>query len=78
MNNDNQEEQKILIARKNITKYHHKIRDFEILISQYKDLIKREYEVIRQTCQHNWVRERERCMYGETYTVCTKCRLLYS
>ena len=30
-------------------------------------------EEIQNTCKHNWIHERERCMYGETFIYCDKC-----
>ena len=30
-------------------------------------------EEIQNICKHNWIHERERCMYGETFIYCDKC-----
>jgi len=35
--------------------------------------IKDKILVIQKNCDHNWTAEQECCMYGETFTVCSKC-----
>jgi hypothetical protein len=62
-------------AREHIDNYHIKIRDLKAEIKQYEENISNQYQIIRDTCTHNWVREREPVPYGELCIVCTRCYL---
>jgi hypothetical protein len=35
--------------------------------------IKDKILAMQQKCNHNWEIEQECCMYGETFTLCSKC-----
>lgn len=62
----------------------------EILLKEYnqaltnyelkkKELQNIEEKIISCCCDqgHEWIRETETCMYGETFMVCKKCGVLY-
>lgn len=63
-------------ARTEINNYYGKIRELKADIKQYESNISDQYQIIRDTCTHNWVREREPIPYGELYIVCTRCNLI--
>ena len=69
------EETIISQARQEIENYRLQIRELKAEIKQCEDQIDDQYQIIRDTCTHNWVREREPIPYGELYIVCTKCNL---
>ena len=59
-----------------------KQRDYEEKIVIIKELIKSTNSKIAQKCKeknngHQWIREREDCMYGSRFTVCKNCRVDY-
>ena len=71
------EEDIIKDAMLEIKKLNSKIRDLNNEIKENKQLIKEQYRIIKNTCTHNWIRQREPIQYGELYTTCTKCGLHY-
>lgn len=51
-------------------------------IAQIKTLVKETNKNIAKRCEekhkkHKWIRERENCMYGSTFTICENCRIDY-
>ena len=51
-------------------------------IAQVKMLVKETNRNIAKRCEekhnnHKWIRERENCMYGSTFTICANCRIDY-
>ena len=51
-------------------------------IQEIKNQIKETNRYIAKKCKnkngdHEWISERENCMYGEKYTLCKKCRVDY-
>ena len=63
-------------ANMNIEFYKSEITRYEQKIYLCNKFIKREYDRIRNTCTHEWTREKEHIPYGEFYTICNKCGLL--
>jgi len=54
------------------------ITDELYLQSQLQDVknkIKKQQILIQKQCEHEWITERECCMYGESFTFCRKCNI---
>ena len=72
-NIDLTEYKKILNIKK--IKYTQLIKDIEDEILQTNVLIAKKCE--EKNDGHLWIRERESCMYGETFTYCKHCNIDY-
>jgi len=56
--------------------------EFAWKIKQIKNLVKETNLNIAKRCEeknkgHKWIREREDCMYGSSFTICQHCRADY-
>ena len=51
------------------------LRKIEYLQHQISDIEKNMYNYCKRTGGHNWVSEREQCIYGELFTYCEICKL---
>ena len=59
-----------------------KEKDYNNEIKKIKSLLKKTNEMIAKKCKeknekHIWIRERENCMYGSSFTLCENCRVDY-
>ena len=53
--------------------------EYESKIQDIKNKLKKTNTMIAKKCEekngdHEWIREREDCMYGDSYIVCRNCR----
>ena len=55
--------------------YNNKIKKIKNLIKNVNTKIALKCEIKNKT--HEWIKERENCIYGETYTYCKKCKIDY-
>tara|TARA_B100000900_G_C20258313_1_gene584889 strand:+ start:373 stop:678 length:306 start_codon:yes stop_codon:yes gene_type:complete len=54
--------------------------EYQLKIRETDELIKKTNSLIAEKCKkingnHEWISEREPCLYGERYTFCKKCRI---
>lgn len=51
------------------------LRKIEYIQHQISEIEKNKQQYCKRTGGHNWVSEREQCMYGELFTYCEICKL---
>ncbi len=61
---------KILNEKKNLIKEKYNIKSrLEVIEKRLEEI----QDNIINNCDHEWITEREDCMYGERFTYCKKC-----